>query len=67
MTIVQRIWNYGSKPNHTEFVLGQFHALVVECHTTNESENKALFVGFLAGYAFYGLVLIWLTTYLGLS
>ena len=28
---------------------------------------KALFVGFLAGYTFYGLVLIWLTTYLGLS
>jgi len=26
---------------------------------------KALLVGFLAGYAFYGLVLIWLTTYLG--
>jgi len=26
---------------------------------------KALFVGFLAGFAFYGLVLVWLTTYLG--
>lgn len=27
--------------------------------------TKALLVGFLAGFAFYGLVLIWLTTYLG--
>lgn len=27
--------------------------------------TKALIVGFIAGYGFYGLVLIWLTTYLG--
>ncbi len=42
--------------------LGVF-LLVVAVHKIGVT--KALIVGFIAGYAFYGLVLIWLTTYLG--
>ncbi len=37
--------------------------LVIAVHRIGVT--KALIVGFIAGFAFYGLVLIWLTTYLG--
>lgn len=42
--------------------LGVF-LLIIAVHRIGVT--KALIVGFIAGFAFYGLVLIWLTTYLG--